>query len=219
MIALLNGYNAVRWTGPVTAIGSLPEMPFIERIYATNPQTGVGYVGYHHEDAYPTLTTLLPGFNYLVFATAPLTLATAEAAPGAFASFPGYVAASSPAAPAVTGPANVVLTATAAEPVAVGRLVARVPAGVVHYSAMNADHRQRLLGIALSSAVAGGSISVQQRGTVLIPGLGLEPQVTLLAGDNGALVTVSSGMVFHHVVGRALTTDSLFLNPQTTYLL
>ena len=225
MIQLPEGFSAIQWTGQLVLIRTLPWILRVNKIYARNPVTGTGYIGYDRNDLYPSLTAFVPGIDYLVDMLSGYLLPEAVTAPaGVFSAFPGYV----PVAVAVPDPASstptpipgTVNTGTAASIIIGGTLVARVEAGIVPYSTTTLDLRYLIFGFALNSSLAGGVVQVQRSGVVQYPGLGLEPNRTLLAGANGRIVYTSEGMAVHHVIGRSLSDDTfVYSSSYTTYAL
>lgn len=217
-----NAFTAIRWTAATQPIAGVAWAAAIDSAYTKNPVTNAGYVGYTRGAKFPSLTTFLPGVDYLIYANESYALADADAAPaGAFAAFVGYtppVAAPAPTTPAVPTP-GFVATATAAAPIIGGSIVARTADGVVPHSAKNLDLIHLLFGIALNSALPGGSVSVQRGGYVLYPGLGLIPDTTLFVGDNGKFVTSNEGLAFSQVVGRAISPDELIYQPEAITIL
>ncbi len=98
-------------------------------------------------------------------------------------------------------------------PIVSGRLVALVGGELVYYDAGNAGHAHALLGLALSSAIEGGIVRVQARGGAYLAEWDFVPDRVYYAGKAGELVDHRpTDTVFLHMIGRAISTEILYMN-------
>ena len=111
------------------------------------------------------------------------------------------------------------LTLTATQTVTAGQLLARVGGNLVPYDARTLALAGALVGVALNTANAGQSVRVQEGGDVTVLGFGLVPDAVYFAGPNGSLVRTDAGLAFSQFVGTALSSDTLFFDPQTVFIL
>ncbi len=136
--------------------------------------------------------------------------------------YQGGAVGPAPAVAPVPAPAtgtSLTLTLTATQTVVGGQLLARVGGNLVPYDAANAALAGALVGVALNTANAGQSVRVQEGGDVTVLGWGLVPDAVYFAGPNGSLVRTDAGLAFSQFVGRALSADALFFDPQTAFIL
>lgn len=217
-MVLVRGYNAIRWQAATQLIAVVPCIALVSIVYTDNPNTGAGYLTYQPGDLLSNMQRFVQGRDYLVLMLDACELLGAVAAPvGAFKDFPGYIAPTPDIAPVL--PVGRTEIGVAGEPILGGRLVAQTPIGLRHYSSAILEHEHFLFGVALNSALVGGSVSVRRPGYVRYDGWGLPPGALLLAGADGRLVTQVSATSFYQVIGRALSSDELLYQPETVVIL
>lgn len=110
------------------------------------------------------------------------------------------------------------LSVWAGQTISAGRFVVVENGQVFYYDPNRSDLITKPLGISITAAITGTPCVVQSSGKVTIAGWGLTPGAMYYANANGVISTNSSSQVCH-VVGYALDTDSLFLNPYTPIVL
>ncbi len=95
------------------------------------------------------------------------------------------------------------------------RLVAIVGGALQYYQPRQKNHAHALIGMSITSAVAGGAVRIQTRGGIFLDSMSLIPDSVYLAGPNGELsLSPADDWAFVQVMGRAVDKNTLFFSPR-----
>lgn len=90
---------------------------------------------------------------------------------------------------------------------------------VQYYNANDYSMQNMLLGISLNASLGNTPIRIRELGIVQNDGWNFTTGQTLFAGENGEIVTSFVGLKLMHIIGYAINSNTVFLNPQTPFKL